>query len=79
MFQTRELRSYLKEQGAEISEENSGDGIKDLIQCIDASEVCWKEVSADAGMCSEIIDNFLNMYDDVVINAYIICSYAVAA
>ena len=48
-LQTKELRGYLKELGAEISEENTGDAAKDLIQVIDASEICWKEVSGDSG------------------------------
>ncbi|XP_052801142.1 eukaryotic translation initiation factor 3 subunit M-like [Mya arenaria] len=41
--QTSELRAYLKELGAEISAENTEDGVKDLRQCIEASNVCWKE------------------------------------
>ena len=54
------MRAYLKELGGqiasdeseetvELSGENSGDPIRDLLQCIEASDVCWKEVSNDIG------------------------------
>lgn len=43
-LQVQELRTYLKSKGAEISEENSETGIiTDLVQVIEASNVCWKE------------------------------------
>ncbi|KAH3876926.1 eukaryotic translation initiation factor 3 subunit M-like [Dreissena polymorpha] len=48
--QTSELRSYLKELGAEISEENVEDIVKDLLQCIEVSDVCWKEVTSDSDL-----------------------------
>ncbi|KAK3593943.1 hypothetical protein CHS0354_011554 [Potamilus streckersoni] len=46
--QTLELRSYLKELGAEISVENSNDFDTDLMHVVEASDVCWKEIATDA-------------------------------
>ena len=49
-FQTLELRAYLKSLGAEISEENADSGIlTDLKNIIEASSICWKELSSDSG------------------------------
>ena len=48
-FQTLELRAYLKELGGEISSENVGEPIKDLLDCIEASDVCWKEINNETG------------------------------
>ena len=45
-----ELRSYLKEKGAEILEENSPDGLlRDITQVIEASSICWKDTGAEGG------------------------------
>ena len=45
-----ELRSYLKEKGAEILEENSPDGLlRDITQVIEASSICWKDATNEAG------------------------------
>ena len=50
LFQVAELRSYLKSKGAEISEENSADGlITDLAKVIEASEIIFKENVPEAG------------------------------
>ncbi|XP_076450722.1 eukaryotic translation initiation factor 3 subunit M-like [Babylonia areolata] len=47
--QTLELRGYLKSLGAEISEENADSGIlTDLKNIIEASSICWKELSSDS-------------------------------
>jgi len=44
--QAAELRSYFKSLGAEISEENSKEGLyKDLHQIIEACDLCFKEAS----------------------------------
>ncbi|KAK2181283.1 hypothetical protein NP493_402g01000 [Ridgeia piscesae] len=46
--QVAELRSYLKEKGAEILEENSPDGLlRDITQVIEASSICWKDTGAE--------------------------------
>lgn len=50
LFQTLELRSYLKSLGAEISEENSEGGLHiDLQNIIEASDICWKEIKDETG------------------------------
>lgn len=62
--QTLELRGYLKSLGAEISEENADSGIlTDLKNIIEASSICWKELSSDSGNCLHI-----EMYSIVVIH-----------
>lgn len=48
--QTSELRCYLKELGAGIEEQGTEDNVKDLINCIEASDVCWKEITADSDL-----------------------------
>ena len=46
------MRIYLKGKGAEISEENTPEGlVKDLKQVIEASTIIWKDDSVkDAGI-----------------------------
>lgn len=44
--QVQDLRAYLKSLGAEISEENSDQGlVYDLAKIIDASGVVWKQAT----------------------------------
>ncbi|XP_074660082.1 eukaryotic translation initiation factor 3 subunit M-like [Tubulanus polymorphus] len=46
--QVLELRAYLKSLGAEISEENSDRGlVTDLLHVIEASNICWKELTSE--------------------------------
>ncbi len=58
-FQVAELRVYLKSKGAEISEENSADGlITDLAKVIAASEILFKDGSGtEAGL--RLINNYI--------------------
>ena len=58
-FQVAELRVYLKSKGAEISEENSADGlITDLAKVIAASEILIKDGSGtEAGL--RLINNYI--------------------
>ncbi|KAL4224689.1 Eukaryotic translation initiation factor 3 subunit M [Mactra antiquata] len=71
--QTNELRSYLKELGANVGESQNDDLIKDLTQCLEGSDVCWKEVTSDAelemvfnGIISMILLVPVEKIDDLV-------------
>ncbi|XP_060606604.1 eukaryotic translation initiation factor 3 subunit M-like [Ruditapes philippinarum] len=48
--QTNELRSYLKELGGNIPESSGEDNVKDLLNCIEASDVCWKEINSETDL-----------------------------
>lgn len=48
----------MKELGANVGESNNEDLVKDLIQCVEGSDVCWKETSSDTGKVFNSLASF---------------------
>ena len=70
--QVSELRCYLKEKGAEISEENAPDGLlRDITQVIEASTICLKDSTTEPGQPQNSLEetNYKNylMIDLVIV------------
>ena len=80
-FQTKELLTYLKELGAdEVSDENVGENaVKDVLQLVEASRVCWDQLYNDAGKHSSMHEFRMCLYPFFSAKLLIVCVLQLAS